>query len=187
MAGCLQVEFPVASLDAFLDSLVEIALMTDCKSQLESVVRMIGSLINKWRDGKTYIYIRNLGIIAYILVGAATSAYVEKLSSSLQNLIDQSSDQASNALAIYLWVSLGQQAPHCLLYKPLKFIHLLLSSDRLPKHWCKNHHSKAWCWQTKLLHGVRMQRLARKRQKDSISFLAMIVLHWTKQHLPLLP
>ncbi|KAI7849449.1 Dos2-interacting transcription regulator of RNA-Pol-II-domain-containing protein [Circinella umbellata] len=88
VAACRRdVSFPVASTEDFVTQLVEIALKSTDEIQQVSLVRMIGSLINKWRDA------------------TAAATFVESLATRLENIISQSQGNYSNALNIYLWVA----------------------------------------------------------------------------------
>ncbi|KAG0191395.1 hypothetical protein DFQ28_000281 [Apophysomyces sp. BC1034] len=81
------VTFPIASTEAFLDELTELAIETTNRNHAVSLVRTIGSVINKWTDK------------------AAVSAYVERVSKKLETIVEQRESKGKNALLVYLWVA----------------------------------------------------------------------------------
>ncbi|KAI9028306.1 Dos2-interacting transcription regulator of RNA-Pol-II-domain-containing protein [Phycomyces nitens] len=82
-----EVTYPVESLEKFIDNLVNLALGTNHHGQLTSLVRMVGSLINKWKDN------------------AALTTYVQNASSQLEGLITKRGTNSQNALCVYLWIT----------------------------------------------------------------------------------
>ncbi|KAI9275582.1 RNAPII transcription regulator C-terminal-domain-containing protein [Phascolomyces articulosus] len=88
VAACRRdINFPVTSIEDFLTQLVDITLVSTDEIQQVSLVRIIGSLINKWRDA------------------AATTKYVENLAARLETIISQNATNYVNALNIYLWIA----------------------------------------------------------------------------------
>ncbi|OAD79724.1 hypothetical protein PHYBLDRAFT_179221 [Phycomyces blakesleeanus NRRL 1555(-)] len=82
-----EVTYPVESLENFIDRLVNLALGTNHHGQLTSLVRIVGSLINKWKDN------------------ASMTAYVQKASGQLEALITKRDTNSASALCIYLWIT----------------------------------------------------------------------------------
>ncbi|KAF7730959.1 hypothetical protein EC973_001005 [Apophysomyces ossiformis] len=81
------VVFPIASTEAYLDYLTELALKTTNRNLAVSLARIIGSMINKWLDK------------------ASLLLYVETTSKNLQTVIEHRDSQ--NALLVYLWVCIS--------------------------------------------------------------------------------
>ncbi|KAI8148945.1 Dos2-interacting transcription regulator of RNA-Pol-II-domain-containing protein [Fennellomyces sp. T-0311] len=88
IAACRRdVSFPVASTEEFINQLADIALRSNNETQRLSLVRIIGSLINKWRDA------------------TASAKFVESLAARLEGIISQGGVNYLNALDIYLWAT----------------------------------------------------------------------------------
>jgi DNA repair/transcription protein MET18/MMS19 len=48
------VSLPISSLEDYLNDLITLALSSENESQITSASRIIGSLVNKWKDSKQY-------------------------------------------------------------------------------------------------------------------------------------
>ncbi|KAI8971461.1 Dos2-interacting transcription regulator of RNA-Pol-II-domain-containing protein [Mycotypha africana] len=82
------VALPVTGLEGFLNDLIAVALESDNQVQLTSVARMIGSLINKWKNN------------------SALAAFVKPTASRLEDIIaQQTTPDKGNAVEIYLWIA----------------------------------------------------------------------------------
>ncbi|KAI9302458.1 Dos2-interacting transcription regulator of RNA-Pol-II-domain-containing protein [Cunninghamella echinulata] len=81
------VSLPVESIESFLDNLINLALTSSNTILLNSLVRIIGSVINKLKLSETL------------------TTYVKNITSKLQSIIDQQSPERHNALLIYIWIA----------------------------------------------------------------------------------
>ncbi|KAI7878974.1 hypothetical protein K492DRAFT_132041 [Lichtheimia hyalospora FSU 10163] len=79
--------YPVSSMESFINQLIDIALDTTNESLHTSAVRMIGSIVNKWKDAQTL------------------SVLIKSVVAKLESTISQGHNQARNALSIYLWIT----------------------------------------------------------------------------------
>ncbi|KAI8387304.1 Dos2-interacting transcription regulator of RNA-Pol-II-domain-containing protein [Blakeslea trispora] len=81
------VELPVPSLEDYLNELVSFALNATKLSQATYASRMIGSLLNKWKNS------------------AALTEYVKSTALALEDIVTQKADNSHCALEVYLWIT----------------------------------------------------------------------------------
>lgn len=81
------VTLPISSLEDYLNELVTLALSSENDTQITSASRVIGSLINKWKDN------------------AALTEYVKSTAIVLQDTITEKASNSKNALEVYLWIT----------------------------------------------------------------------------------
>ncbi|KAI8977927.1 Dos2-interacting transcription regulator of RNA-Pol-II-domain-containing protein [Pilobolus umbonatus] len=80
------VVLPLSNTEDYLNELVTLALTTDNHIQMVSTARMIGSIINKWKDN------------------TALNEYVTYTRLVLEDSISKSSSNSEHAVEIYLWI-----------------------------------------------------------------------------------
>ncbi|KAG2210963.1 hypothetical protein INT47_000123 [Mucor saturninus] len=81
------VSLPVSNLEDYLNDLVTLALSSDNKAQITCASRIVGSIINKWKDN------------------TALTEYVRSTAIVLQDTITQQASNSKNALEVYLWIT----------------------------------------------------------------------------------
>ncbi|KAI7907118.1 Dos2-interacting transcription regulator of RNA-Pol-II-domain-containing protein [Cokeromyces recurvatus] len=86
---CLRkdVNLPVSNLENYLNEMVQLVLSTDNVIQANCGSRMIGSLINKWKDNSALI------------------EYVKTTTIMLESIITQQAPNSKYALMVYLWIA----------------------------------------------------------------------------------
>ncbi|KAI7872463.1 Dos2-interacting transcription regulator of RNA-Pol-II-domain-containing protein [Spinellus fusiger] len=82
-----EIVYPLDNVEHFIDQLVGLALETSHTAQLNALVRMMGSLMNKWKESSTL------------------TIHAEKISCWLEPIISQKGPQSPNAMCIYLWMT----------------------------------------------------------------------------------
>ncbi|CAO3612092.1 unnamed protein product [Mucor hiemalis] len=81
------VALPISSLEDYLNEMMTLALSSENDTQITSAARIIGSLINKWKDN------------------AALTEYVKSTAIVLQDTITEKASNSRNALEVYLWIT----------------------------------------------------------------------------------
>ncbi|GAA5803787.1 Dos2-interacting transcription regulator of RNA-Pol-II-domain-containing protein [Helicostylum pulchrum] len=81
------VALPISSIEDYLNELMTLALSSDNETQITCASRIIGSLINKWKNS------------------TALTEYVKSTSIVLQDTVSQQASNSDNALEVYLWIT----------------------------------------------------------------------------------
>ncbi|KAI9471923.1 MAG: Dos2-interacting transcription regulator of RNA-Pol-II-domain-containing protein [Benjaminiella poitrasii] len=82
-----EVALPISNLKDYLNKMVTLVLNTDNDIQATCASRIIGSLINKWKDN------------------SALTEYVKTTTMALEDIITQQAPNSKNALEVYLWIA----------------------------------------------------------------------------------
>ncbi|KAI8099496.1 Dos2-interacting transcription regulator of RNA-Pol-II-domain-containing protein [Halteromyces radiatus] len=82
-----EVSLPVKSIQSFLDDLVSLTLSSGNTILQNSLVRIIGSVINKLKSDESL------------------SSYIQSITAKLEYCVDQRTSEKQNALLIYIWIT----------------------------------------------------------------------------------
>lgn len=101
------VELPISSsIEDYLNELVTLALGATNPIQITCASRVIGSIINKWKDSKCILEggdADRVCVITFYLDSALTE-YVKATTLVLEDTITQQTANSKNALQVYLWI-----------------------------------------------------------------------------------
>lgn len=104
------VVLPVTNIEDYLNDLVTLALSTTHPIQIICAARIIGSLVNKWKDSKPIscdlaLLLSNSHTHTCVYLDVALTEYVKATALVLEDTITQKATNSTNALQVYLWLT----------------------------------------------------------------------------------
>lgn len=97
-----------SSIEDYLNEMVTLALGATNPIQIACASRVIGSIINKWRDSKCILEggaADRVCVITSLYLDLALTEYVKATTLVLDDTITQQATNSKNALQVYLWIT----------------------------------------------------------------------------------